>query len=75
MFNNWKMREKMLDKDLDALPSRNFFPQLKNNYADLGERINWGELACELFRRFGIGVLVVCAGRRLIWRFLLSSRE
>jgi len=45
LFNNWKMREKMMDKDLDALPSRQLFPQLKNNYATLGEKINWGELA------------------------------
>ena len=45
LFNNWKMREKMLDKDLDKLPSRTLFPQFKTNYANLGERLNWGELA------------------------------
>ena len=45
LFNNWKMREKMLDKDLDSLPSKQLFPQWKDNYATLGERINWGELA------------------------------
>ena len=39
------MREKMLDKDLDSLPSKQLFPQWKDNYATLGERINWGELA------------------------------
>lgn len=47
LFNNWKMREKMLDKDLDKLPSRRLFPQFKDNYATLGERINWGELASD----------------------------
>jgi hypothetical protein len=47
LFNNWKLREQMLDKDLDKLPSRQLFPQFKNNYADLGERINWGELASD----------------------------
>lgn len=47
LFNNWKMREKMLDKDLDKLPSRQLFPAFKDNYATIGERINWGELASD----------------------------
>jgi len=47
LFNNWKMREQMLDKDIDKLPSRQLFPQFKDNYATIGERLNWGELASD----------------------------
>ena len=45
LFNNWKMREGMLNKDLDTLPSRQLFPQWKDSYCDLSHKLNWGELA------------------------------